>query len=229
MTDQYIDLYCERVGSGLWAEPINALTNLLYLVAALAAWKLARRENVLSGSVVLLIALIAAVGIGSALFHTFATPLARVLDVVPILIFQPFYLWVYLRRVACVHRSYAALAVIGLVMASLLARTIPHGIEWSLQYLPAFAVLAGLGVYHLRAQKREPLDLIAASGCFALALFFRTIDGPACQSISIGTHFLWHILTPVVMYLVFRGLALNLTSEKEKTTVVLKVPTLADC
>ena len=29
-----IDIYCERVGPGLWAEPVNALTNLSFLAAA---------------------------------------------------------------------------------------------------------------------------------------------------------------------------------------------------
>ena len=30
-----IDAYCERLGPGLWAEPLNAVTNLAFLVAAL--------------------------------------------------------------------------------------------------------------------------------------------------------------------------------------------------
>ena len=32
-----IYLYCERLGSGLWAEPINALSNISFLLAAIAA------------------------------------------------------------------------------------------------------------------------------------------------------------------------------------------------
>jgi hypothetical protein len=36
-----IDAYCERLGPGLWAEPLNALTNLAFIVAALiCAWRL---------------------------------------------------------------------------------------------------------------------------------------------------------------------------------------------
>jgi hypothetical protein len=29
-----IDAYCERLGPGLWAEPLNAVTNLAFIVAA---------------------------------------------------------------------------------------------------------------------------------------------------------------------------------------------------
>ena len=84
-----IDLYCERCGPGLLAEPLNATTNLAFLIAAWAAWVLARRLNSLSGGIQGLIFLTVSLGIGSALFHTFATAWARVLDVVPILLFEP--------------------------------------------------------------------------------------------------------------------------------------------
>jgi hypothetical protein len=43
----------------------------------------------------LLIVLIALIGPGSSLFHTMATPLAAMADVLPILIFQIVYLWLF--------------------------------------------------------------------------------------------------------------------------------------
>ena len=43
-----IDLYCERLSPGIWAEPINALTNLAFLVAAFAAWRLTDQYRSLS-------------------------------------------------------------------------------------------------------------------------------------------------------------------------------------
>ena len=36
-----IDIYCERTGPGLLAEPVNAITNLAFLLAAAACWRLA--------------------------------------------------------------------------------------------------------------------------------------------------------------------------------------------
>jgi len=53
-----IDLYCERLGPGIWAEPINALTNLAFLVAAFAAWRLADQYCSLSVTTELLIGLL---------------------------------------------------------------------------------------------------------------------------------------------------------------------------
>jgi hypothetical protein len=38
-----VDLYCERTGPGLWAEPANALTNLAFIAAGLwGVWQVRR-------------------------------------------------------------------------------------------------------------------------------------------------------------------------------------------
>jgi len=37
-----MDLYCERLGPGLWAEPINASSNLTFFIAVWAIWHLAQ-------------------------------------------------------------------------------------------------------------------------------------------------------------------------------------------
>ncbi len=96
---KHIDLYCERLGAEFWAEPINALTNIAFFLAAWGAWRLSRQSSSLSASIWVLIASILAIGSGSFVFHTVATNWARVLDVVPILVFQLLFLWFYGRQV----------------------------------------------------------------------------------------------------------------------------------
>src|SRR3989304_3459018 len=131
-----IDLYCERLGPGLWAEPLNALTNLGFLVAALASWQLARRAGPADGSVLALIAMMVAIGAGSALFHTFATGWARVLDVLPILLFQLWFLWLYSRTVVGARSTYSAVLVSGFLHAGLRARPFPAVQNGSLPHVP---------------------------------------------------------------------------------------------
>ena len=67
-----LDNYCERVGPEFWSEPLNAMTNAAFLIAALAAFLIWRRKtpNDLAGFG--LIVVLAAIGIGSFLFNTFA-------------------------------------------------------------------------------------------------------------------------------------------------------------
>jgi len=204
-----IDLYCERCGPGLLAEPVNASTNLAFLIAAWAAWSLARRHSTLNPEIWMLIVLSVAIGIGSALFHTFATSWSRVLDVLPILLFQMTFIWLYLRRIVSIHPVIVAIGIAAFLAVVLFARRFPETLNGSLPYAPVFLVLLGFGLYHFWRCAYERPVLLAAAGVFLLALFFRSIDMIVCPSFPTGTHFLWHVLIGVVPYLSMRALILN--------------------
>lgn len=78
-----VDLYCERTGPGLWAEPANALTNLAFIVAGLWGVRQVRRYR--TGSFAEVLAWwVVAIGIGSTLFHTFASKGTIWADILPI-------------------------------------------------------------------------------------------------------------------------------------------------
>src|SRR3546814_2691097 len=101
MEGDFIDLYCERVGPGLWAEPLNLVTNLAFILAGVLlvvalrrAEPAVRRDPAIIGLAVLVLV----VGIGSGLFHSFATRWAALAAVIPIALFILFYLYLALRR-----------------------------------------------------------------------------------------------------------------------------------
>ena len=205
-----IDLYCERLDPDLWAEPINAFTNLAFLVAAFVSWRLAVQHKSLSIEGWILIGLMAIIGIGSGLFHTFATTWSRYLDVIPILLYQITFLWFYGRRVVKLQAGYLAGAVVVYLIAAHLGRQFPHILNGSLIYAPAFLLTLVLGVYHYRHAKKEHNILLLAIAVFTLSLFFRSIDQIVCTYFPIGTHFLWHLFNGLLVYLTFRGLVVNL-------------------
>src|SRR5262245_52051879 len=91
-----VDLYCERMAAGLWAEPLNTATNLAFLLAALLV---ARQANLKDNGVRLLTILLAVIGIGSFLFHYLGVRWAQFADVIPIVIFQLLAVYLTLRRV----------------------------------------------------------------------------------------------------------------------------------
>lgn len=66
-----IDAYCERVGFGFWAEPINALTNIAFLASGFVIWRKAQGRGLPLAEAMAIV--LFAIGIGSFLFHTFAT------------------------------------------------------------------------------------------------------------------------------------------------------------
>lgn len=204
-----IDLYCERVGAGLWAEPVNALSNLAFFVAGYAAWYLAKQRKVLSPSIWLLISLLLAIGVGSSLFHTFATSLTKLLDVIPIALFQIAYLGIYSRQVIKLKNLGTVLLVVLLLVAILVTFQFSQIFNGSITYAPGIAILLGLGVYHWQQGKKGRYLLFTATGVFFLALCFRTVDLALCPYWAIGTHFLWHLCNGVVLYLAMKALIAN--------------------
>ena len=82
--------YCERMLNGaFWAEPLNALTNIAFWLAAIAAFILWLRTPGTERRIfdLLLIILVAIIGTGSFLFHTFATRWSILADTTPIGLF----------------------------------------------------------------------------------------------------------------------------------------------
>jgi hypothetical protein len=90
-----IDASCEQLDPAFWAEPVNALTNTAFLVAGGVGLAASRGRD---RGVLVLAVLTALVGIGSFLFHTFATACAALADVVPIALLIVACLVVVLRR-----------------------------------------------------------------------------------------------------------------------------------
>jgi hypothetical protein len=207
-----LDLYCERLGPGLWAEPINTTTNLAFFISAWVTWRMTNQLRALSVGVWLLIGLIGAIGMGSGLFHVFATHWARVLDAAPILLFQLVYVWLYCRRIVQMRFESAAGLLAAYVVAAYFGRQFPHLLNGSLIYAPAAVALLALGIYHCGTRKVERFLVLNATGVFFLSITFRTIDIRICSHFPIGSHFLWHIFNAVLLYLLMRALLANLLS-----------------
>lgn len=208
-----LDAYCERVGPGLLAEPLNAITNVSFLLAAWAAWVLARRTGTLSAGVQVLVAIGASVGIGSILWHTLANSWALILDIVPIIVFIMCFIWLHARSVIEVPvRSAVALVAAFLLMTAFVFpySAVLHG---ALVYTPGLLVVLALGLYDARKGTAARYTLLLAAGVYVGALFFRTIDNEVCSVVPLGTHFIWHSLIGLATYLAMRSLILNLASK----------------
>ena len=204
-----IDLYCERLDAGLWAEPVNAFTNLSFLLAAFASWRLGKQYQATLPGDYVLIGLMVAIGLGSGLFHTLATRCAQLADIIPILLYQLAFLWLYGRRIINLQGDRLAVFIVLYIVAALICRQFPHILNGSLTYAPAFIMLLVLGIYHYKHAQVERSILLVATGTFSLSLFFRTIDLALCDYFPMGTHFLWHLFNGLLVYLAFRALIVN--------------------
>ena len=69
--NKLLGLYRERGFSPeFWAEPLNALTNASFLIAAFFAWDFASRRRVATRTTNALLSLAGVIGFGSFFFHT---------------------------------------------------------------------------------------------------------------------------------------------------------------
>ena len=211
-----IDLYCERTSAGLLAEPVNALTNLSFFIAAWLAWRLAHKHRKRNPATLTLIGLVVLIGIGSSLFHTFANRTTLWMDELPILVFQLTFLGLYLRRV--IHMRWSNVIAYYLAFVVLVVEARQHGeiLNGSLAYLPALLVLLALAWLHWRERHKERALLFVASGVFIVSVLFRSIDNAVCADFPLGTHFLWHILNGILMYLLLRVFIVS--SSRHRTT-----------
>ena len=193
-----IDIYCERLDIGIWAEPINAVTNVAFILAAIFMWF--RCKNLVEGKI--LSFLLFSIGCGSFLFHTFAQTWAAMLDVTAILIFILSYLFVANRRFLAWSKMVSLIGVILFFPYHLLLTSILSNIQVfgsSVQYIPV-AIL--IFIYSGLLRKSEPnlsRGLFIGASILCLSIIFRTIDEPFCSIFSIGTHFVWHILNAIML------------------------------
>ncbi len=203
---EQLDIYCERTDASFWSEPVNAITNFAFIVGALFLIRLYQKSTRSDWQSIALIAIVCAVGIGSFLFHTLATRWAMLADVIPITIFIFFYLWVTLRRLIGLGRVAGIACLVCFLIVSQFTETIPrdYSFNGSITYFPSLAALIVIGsVLQYKAHAMAP-QFFVAFGVFTLSLTFRSIDMMVCPIFLVGTHFLWHCLNGLLLYLLTR-------------------------
>ena len=196
---QTIDAYCERTDPGFWSEPLNAVTNAAFLLALLPALRPSQGRRLGVFEIVLL-AIVFAIGIGSFLFHTFATRWASLADVIPITIFIFAYFAFALRRFIGLSPLWTGLGTAAFFAASLLAEPVFAPLAGSsAAYLPGLFAMLGIGLFLILRKKPVGRTVLLAGLVFAVSLGFRMADQPLCDVWPIGTHFLWHVLNAVTL------------------------------
>jgi hypothetical protein len=219
----YIDSYCERLIPGFWDEPLNALSNLAFWVAAWWVWRHLLRSKPSDRfapsravkprlwDLRTLLIMLVLIGLGSFAFHTFATRWAAALDVLFIALYLHFYLAVYAHRVLTISWPRAAWGIVVFLILSQAAAWVWGQAAAAIGgpllaragaasgYLGAWTVLL-LTVGH-SALKRLPFakHLAAAAGVFAVSLTLRQLDIPLCSDWRWGTHFAWHLLNALTL------------------------------
>lgn len=207
----HLDLYCERTGIEFWSEPVNALTNLAFVMAGLWGLREVRRRDA-GGFAEVLCWWVVAIGIGSFLFHTFANRLTMWADILPIASFTLAYTLLNLRRfMGLPWPSALAIFVAFYLVAGFLTAQVPDWLReasnGSTGYLPPFLALVFFGLLVVRAGSPAGWYNLAAAGIFVVSVTFRAIDPLVCDAMPLGTHFLWHTLNGLMLGVLLAAVA----------------------
>lgn len=215
--------YCERgVDPAFWAEPLNAVTNGAFILAAIAVAIELRAKPAGQRGVAesILAALMFVMGIGSFLFHTYATAWASYADTGPIGIFMLSYLAYALRRffgfgwilvLLGLAAFVAALKYAGgvqcqVTLISVTAAARGPCLNGTAGYVPAFLAMFAIAAALAIARHPAWRYLAVASVIFLASMTFRTLDWEICDQTQLyghrlGTHFLWHLLNATTLYI----------------------------
>jgi len=203
-----VDMYCERLDASFWAEPINAISNLSFIVAGFLLWRLKpHKANVLAILMIL-------IGFASFSFHTFANRLTGLLDVLAIAIYLITFAWMipkqWSRNSTFTQLGSVLLLITIIVVTQLLIGQLKPTVPWLPpgMYLGAWLTLL---VYALITQSSNALAakfLWLAVIVFPMSLLSRQLDMPLCD-LTGGSHWLWHLLNGLTLYLSSYGLCIN--------------------
>ena len=194
-----LDGYCERLAPGFWAEPLNALTNLAFVFAALIMWR--RSTGVMPAR--LLCGWLFAIGVGSFLFHTFATPWAAMADVVPIFAFVVTYIVLVNRDLFGLSTLWSGvLTVVALPAAALIIPVVQQVpiLQVSAGYMPVlFLIVIYAALFAWQGRADIARGFLIGAGILFASLWARSLDMPLCGVFPQGSHLFWHCLNGLML------------------------------
>lgn len=199
-------LYCEWI-NGTVHQPINTLTNIAFLLAAILAFRAIQKSENKELLISLLPFSIALIGIGSALWHHQTNTFGDLVDTLSIGIFVVLIGVVILKR--CTSSLLVQTGAVVLVLTTALSlEKLPY-LNGSLVYVFLFSVL-GIALSVLSSRGKAKLQpALTAISLLVIGLTARTLDVHLCTAVPYGTHFVWHITTAAAAYFITRALVVR--------------------
>lgn len=191
----------------MWEEPLNAITNVTFIAAAILTFFIIRKHAEFSirknWDIVTQALLMFAIGIGSGLWHFYPTRITVLADVIPILLFINVYLLSFFHRIFGFKWQGLIFIFFGFQLLNLVVTLLfsPRLLNGSIFYGPGWLTLITISAYLFVTKHPLHGRLLAAGGIFTASLIFRTMDRDVCQWVPMGTHFVWHVLNAWLLYL----------------------------
>jgi hypothetical protein len=193
------------MGHGPFDEPLNAISNLAFAIAAvLAAMRIRAFPGASSGAKRLSWTL-GAVAVGSTLYHTFRSPVTFVVDLLPLIAFILGALFLVLRRFMAKPSEAIVVGTVFIGLQIIVLILVPNDfLNGSTPHMLTFGFVLLLLVPIVQRYDSLVWQVVPIATLYALGFVFRTVDMALCPWLPTGTHFLWHIAGAAAGYSVVR-------------------------
>lgn len=149
--------------------------------------------------------LILCIACGSSLYHAYRTPWAQLSDVIPCWTFMMTYIGSALYYMLEISKLRTFLYM-GLFTASLAITGTFHLEAPSVPWIPAGVMLwiLSIGLYQRGRQSYYSIGVGAL--CFTIGLSLKTINPWVTNYIESGTHWIWHMITALMLVYLTTGM-----------------------
>ena len=203
--------YCERNNLEFLAEPFNFFTNIFFLYFAILLFF---NKNITNKKFSIILFCI---GVGSMLFHSVPNKITALIDIFFIITFIFYYLIVLYYKLNINKYTSYLLSILFILFCYFFGNFYQNSILQSSAFY--FPILIHLYFFIKKEGNNYFKKFFWIPILFSISLYLRTIDIKYCTSFNIGTHFLWHILNSVVLYLLVKFIHLMIDrSSPEKPT-----------
>ena len=193
--------YCERTTDSFLSEPLNSITNLAFLIAAIFIYKKYRDQvyvYVFTFSILF-------IGIGSFLFHTIPSKITGLVDILFILLFILIYIYLISNCLLKFNKLYSAShAFISPFLYFYLGGILKSNFLFLGDSSFYIIILIHLYIIFLISLIKKidfNINILIAALIFTLSISFRAVDHYFCDENLNGTHFIWHIFNSLVLYI----------------------------
>lgn len=205
---------CERKSLDLLAEPINLFTSFLFFLVAIVLYRYYSTHHEIKAEkiadVKILTIMIVLIGIGSSVFHASPSYYTELADITFIVLFIIIYFFSMLRRVIKANIFVSIICFLAFIgVTHIVTSMFPNALNDSIAYITTMGALAVFALYLNLLNRAAARGFLTAALVGCISLFFRVIDNEICEEIDYGSHFMWHSLNALLIYILMMQLVRN--------------------
>lgn len=202
----------------MFAEPLNVISNIGFLIVAVAIYRFYHRHEDIGKrwiwDIHALTFLTFFIGVNSIVFHSFPNPITELMDTIPIVLFILIYFASVLFRIGRVNMFQGIICIVAFVgFSHILVHQFPNAMNDSIGYLSSMIALIMIAIYLYLKARPSSSHFMLASVVGVTSLFCRVVDREVCDVFPLGTHFLWHCLNALLLYILLRQIIRNVNRE----------------